>query len=686
MPSLADQLTFRIASDVIVPLWGDFFVNTLPLWQWGIIAAIPPAILALYFLKLRRQPLAVPSTYLWAKAIEDLHVNSLWQRLRQSLLLLLQILLVMLLAFALLRPGWQGTEDLGDRIVFLVDTSASMSSTDIGPTRLDDAKRQAALLISQMKSGDVAMVISFSDTARIEQSFTDNRRLLESKVQLIEPTNRGSDLSEALRAASGLANPGQSSDPDNPNDTQVAEELPATLYILSDGGFTSVPSFRLGNLDPKYQRVAGESASNVAISAFSTEGNPEKPGEVQAFGRIENFSDQEVTTEVSLYLDDALLDAKSISISPRDPSNSAPGSTGVDFSLGEIESGVLKLEINAKDNLLLDNRAFAVVNQPKQAKVLLVTPGNDPLELALATDEAQKIAVVSVLEPEKLTTQTAKDQLSNGTYDLVIFDQCAPTEMPASNTLFIGRLPPLPEWTSGVKGLPIIADVDQVHPLTQLVQMSNVNIFEATAIEKAPPGSTRLIDSDLGSIYVVGPRGGYEDAVVSFDIYSQGKDGTVVNTNWPIRRSFPVFIMNAVKYLGGVRSSLASPNIKPGSATILRSDVPVKSLLVESPRGDVVEVMREATGNYMFTRVDELGVYKVREGSGQKVKQQFAANLFDSRESDLVPAEKLEIGHEEVKATTSRGVARQELWKWLLVLAIVVLVFEWYIYNRRVYL
>ncbi len=55
---------------------------------------MPPAIVALYFLKLRRQPLEVPSTYLWQKSIEDMHVNSLWQRIRQSLLLYLQLLLI----------------------------------------------------------------------------------------------------------------------------------------------------------------------------------------------------------------------------------------------------------------------------------------------------------------------------------------------------------------------------------------------------------------------------------------------------------------------------------------------------------------------------------------------------------------------------------------------------------------
>src|SRR5215217_6135125 len=119
------------------------FVNTLTLWQWGLLALIPPAILALYFLKLRRQPLAVPSTYLWSRAIEDLHVNSLWQRLRQSLLLFLQLLLIALIAFTLLRPGWQGTKLLGHRIIFMIDTSASMAATDVGPSRLDHAKQQA---------------------------------------------------------------------------------------------------------------------------------------------------------------------------------------------------------------------------------------------------------------------------------------------------------------------------------------------------------------------------------------------------------------------------------------------------------------------------------------------------------------------------------------------------------------
>src|ERR1043165_784179 len=165
-----------------------FFQNTLAPWQWGLLGLVPPAIIALYFLKLRRLPLEVPSTYLWSRTIEDLHVNSLWQRLRQSLLLFLQLLVVALIALTLLRPGWSGSKLEGKRFVFLIDTSASMGATDLPPSRLDQAKRQAVDFIEEMEAGAVAMVISFSNVAKVEQAFTDNRRLLRTKIELIEPT------------------------------------------------------------------------------------------------------------------------------------------------------------------------------------------------------------------------------------------------------------------------------------------------------------------------------------------------------------------------------------------------------------------------------------------------------------------------------------------------------------------
>ena len=109
---------------------------------WAVLAGIPVGIIALYFLKLRRRPVQVPSTLLWRRSLEDLHVNSLFQRLRRNLLLFLQLLAVLLAMLALAGPRVNGTTGQGQRFVLAIDNSASMSATDVAPSRLARPRRR----------------------------------------------------------------------------------------------------------------------------------------------------------------------------------------------------------------------------------------------------------------------------------------------------------------------------------------------------------------------------------------------------------------------------------------------------------------------------------------------------------------------------------------------------------------
>ena len=404
------------------------FLNMLSWWQWAVLAAVPPAIVLLYFLKLKRRPIEVPSTFLWHKSTEDLHVNTIWQRLRRNLLLLLQLLVLLLAAGALLRPSWQGTKLTGSRFIFLVDNSASMSATDVAPSRLAEAKRQVGELVDQMRSGDAAMLISFADTARVEQGFTGDRRQLHRALEAIRPTARGTSLLEALKLAAGLANPGRSAE--DISDVRVAEALPATLYIFSDGRFGPVAGFALGHLEPKFVPIGSPEARNVGITAFSVRRNEAKPDRLQAFARLENFGREPVSVSTELLLGRSFDRRRpGRTDSRREPGRFLRSGGG---GVGRAETEVDRQECRsswtdkncrsswkAADHLALDDVAYAVISPPRRSRVLLVTPGDEPLRLALQTKEAAEIAdvadrVAQLLEDQALRRSSRGRGLATG--------------------------------------------------------------------------------------------------------------------------------------------------------------------------------------------------------------------------------------------------------------------------------
>lgn len=666
------------------------FRNMLGPWQWALLAMVPPAIIALYFLKLKRAPLEVPSTYLWKKSIEDLHVNSIWQRLRQSLLLFLQLLLVALAILALLRPGWSGMRLSGDRFIFLIDNSASMSAKDVAPSRLKEAKRRTAELIDEMPAGAKAMIISFSDSGQVAQEFTDNRRQLRRRLQSIQPTTRGTSLRGALELASGLANPGRTAN-EVDKDVAVAEALPADVYIFSDGKFEDVSGFSLGNLTPHYVPIGESDAENLAVTALSTRRHETAADQRQAFARLANFGSGAVDASVSLYLNDQLIDSDQQTLEPGKERS-------VVFDLGAIDQGALRLLVENNDPLSLDNTAFAPVNAPSRAKVLLITPGNEALVLALSTERIARLADVETATPAVLAEAGFQKKAAAGAYDLIIFDQCAPPQapdgeaakMPLANTVFVGRLPPTPEWQGNEEvkkvDVPQIIDTNRAQPLFQLIDLGNVDLGDSLVVTP-PPGGVALIESSGGTLCAIAPREGFEDLVFGFEIFGEDASGQrYVNTNWPRRTSFPAFWYGAIAYFGGQERGDQTAMLRPGQPVRLPSMVGVDQLEVVTPEGEWERVERDADGQFRYRGAEQLGVYEVR--SGDKTVGRLAVNLFDPAESDIRsrPEKAIQIGYVDVEGKTTWEGARHELWKALLLAALVVLLFEWYIYNRRVYI
>lgn len=692
------------------------FATPLGATAWAVLAGIPVGIVALYFLKLRRRPMQVPSTLLWRRSIEDLHVNSLFQRLRRNLLLFLQLAAVLLAMLALAGPRIKGTATQGQRYVLAIDNSASMSATDIKPSRLTIAKENAKKVVAAMEAGDLAMVIAFSDGAKVISSYTGDRRLLAQRIEAISPTETSTSLREALQVAAGLANPSK-----QVGEGVVATQLvPPKLKIYTDGGFADVEGFSLGNLEPEVvvigpppppvssapdPKAGGTAAArskppsdNVAILALQSRRNEERIDTYQVFGRIHNYRAKPVSTEAQLIRHDPkqpggkgnLIDAIALKLPPQ-------SDQAFKFDLPDTGMAELEVRLVVEDSLALDNRAFTVVGNPRKAQVLVITSGNRYLVDTLRTPTAVERADVTIATPEESKTEAIARDLRSGRYDLVIYDNFRPEKAPEANALYFGVLPPGPAYEkSKVQEQPIILDWDVAHPLMQYVRdLPTVAILKAVIVD-LPPGARSLIEGNQGPLAFVAPREGYSDAVVTFPLM----DGEKFNTNWYRNISFPLFLFNSLQVLGNARESSGDEIHLPGQSVVLRAESSKGQLKVTSADGKRVNTLsRSLQGTYIDDQVDTTGIYHARwEPDGLLA---FAVNQFDARESDLasrglvpegVPPDstlaesyKIKIGYSPVSGTRNPRPVRKDWWKPLAAIALGIVLLEWYIYNRRVY-
>ncbi|QDT06495.1 hypothetical protein K227x_49050 [Rubripirellula lacrimiformis] len=686
------------------------WISALAPWQWAIFAAVPVGIVLLYFLKLRREPVEVPSTYLWSRTIEDLHVNSLMQRLRRSLLLFLQLLAVALAAMALLRPGIRGDASSQGRTVYLLDTSASMQATDgvDGKSRFETARDLIRDRIEGMSDSETAMLVTFSDRPDTVQSFTTDRRRLRDALSRVQVTNHPTDILGALKAADGLANPRRSSEVGNLNDLQVADAMPADLLVFSDGGFQPVTEFNLGNLIPQYVAIGGNSPNNVAITAFSAERNVEQPTQVQAFATVMNLGERPIETTATLSMESEFLDAASVSLEPGEQ-------TGLSFAIENEEGVSLRLALDVEDDLAVDNVAFAGLTPLRTVRVLVITPGNTPLELGLETEKAAKICVSEFVTPSYLDTDAWADRAGAGTDDLVIFDRCSPGQMPATNTFFIGSLPPNPDtddagdgdavtaepdgsaadapaskgwsWASE-PGSVVLVDIDRTQPIMRFLEVFSLLIFEGRSIS-GPAGSFELIAADTGPMLVLSPRDGFQDLVLGFEIISTDADGlTQTNTNWYTERSWPVFLLNLLRYLAGAAEATGAPSYQPGETVRVRLESAVAEAVLKRSSSDSAEADAITTiptgpnGIIEVVDTEQTGNYRVLDND--RLADLFAINLFDQGESSLAVAPSIELGYEAVKAATGGIERRHEYWRWALLGVLGLLATEWWVFSRRV--
>ena len=699
----------------------------VPSWAGAVLLLVPLLLILLYFLKLKRRPLHVPSTFLWRKSIEDLHVNTLFQWLRENVLLLLQLLTVLVLVYALMGFQVHGRSVEGKHYILMIDNSASMNATDVAPNRLHQAKQEALQEIDSHTDNDSGMVIVFNSSAEIRQSYTQDRSLLRSAVENIQPTHRPTCLEEALSLADSLANPTVSTENaasrpegEDPSKawTYVLPEGQATeVFLYSDGRFPDVPNFNLGNLTVHYHpqgQLGADAVDNVALTTLNAVRDDRDPRRLQVLARVQNFRSQEARVQIELevrvngelrgiYEEPAdhplILPARSQPSAEEGKEGRAertPQETGyVIFQVSDIDdrsTAVLHARLKGvKDSFALDDEAWLVVGVVRKARVLIVGSENRLLGAFFNNPATQKVATVSYLPKEALSDRARYLQPAReGAWDLVVFDRCAPAkedELPAANTWFIDAVPPpwkkadLPPLKS-----PLVKGWESKNTLmTYLRGLHEIGIADAFRFDlkdpRAPAHIPRLLESDRDTVLLFTlSRQSYTDLVQTFALID---DEGRFNCTWPLHPSFPLFLRNVIYVLGNVSDAVSEEAVQPGMVKLLRPDVPLKEIEVINPEGKAETIQRGLRPNFAYGKTERVGVYKVRwEGKDQR---SFSVNLLDTDESDIEPRPEFKIGEETVQMGQARSQPR-DTWKWIALGALGLLLLEWYIYNRRVFI
>ncbi|NLF29916.1 MAG: VWA domain-containing protein [Planctomycetes bacterium] len=608
---------------------------------WALAGLLAVPIVLLYLLKMRREPSVVSSTLLWQQALADLRANTPFQRLRNSLLLILQLLALALLVAALCRPILRAAGVAGDQAVIVLDASASMQTAD-GPegiSRFEHARRLAGELIGNMGRGDRMMLIVAGPPGVGERTpMTDSRTELRRVLGRARPYDAPAAVDDALRlAAAGLA-------------AEDAPQLRGKVYLLSDGVGVALPDAR-GLADAlTYVRVGSRDA-NAAITSLSVESVGE--GRTRLLVGVQRTGGSGEVM-VNLYYDNASnwIDARPIDLDDA-------GRGGLQLE-GLWPPGRLLVRLDCDADLLaLDSQGYVVVPQPRPLTVRLVSAGNPVLKQFLAVQDRAEVTAEQIAPDQPVPATGA---------DVTIFDAVAPPEpLPAGDVLMID-LPGAAGGFSRTGDLPApqIINTQGDADVMRFVNTADLKVGRASAY--AHDGSAvELIAADGGPLVAYTTEGAARRYLVAFHL---------AQSTWATDVGLVIFLQNILDRARAAHYAGRSQMIATGHAALLPDGA--SGATVTDPQG---RAHRVPAGVDHFAATYHAGFYAAeRDG----VRRDVAANLLSAVESDIAPRPLAVGSGGGIEGETSVARVNRPLWPLLAAVALAVLTVEWWCYHRRI--
>ncbi len=664
-------------------------------------------------------------------------VRSRQIRIEDILILLLRCLAVALIALAMARPTlrtgarWFGREaQVG--VVLAIDGSFSIGHRPGVNTRFDVAVGRAREVLKTLDAGNpVTLVLMGKQPRIVRRNIGFDPELFEKDLAQLKPLPERLDLECCLEELEELT-----AELKAPvRECYVVTDAQATTWQeLSDKARQSMTNLaELGRLF--ILTASSESAENVAVSHFELASGTLRQGSMaRCVAEVRNCGHQPAErVTATLYLDDKPVDQRVVDRVPAGQTRPVPLFTRFEHT------GTARLSVRlGPDPLETDNQRALVATVRERIRVLCVDgdPSDKPyqsetdyLVTALVPRRGPDRSAVEVKRVSwlELSSQRLADhqvvilanvpdvsaKLASALHafvseggGLVVFmgDKVIPRLLNArmrhgADALLPGKLEPLVVPAGGTEGL-TLEPLSSTHPLSapiaalpqELVAMARVHRYIRIGLEEGGQALVNLAgaDSPLIAEKVIG-RG----KVLLF--------ATTADRDWSnlmVHPIGPILIHQAITYLTRQAHerpfTVAEPIVLP-----LPGRTAADSVLVRDPKGGESSLQiteRDGTQAIELARPELPGFYEIATDD-RAAPLVFAVNV-DPTESDVTCLTGEELRRvftgvearlfddaENIAAAVRESRVGRELWRELLILALLVLVVEAFLahwFSRRI--
>jgi len=382
-------------------------------------------------------------------------------------------------------------------------------------------------------------------------------------------------------------------------------------------------------------------ADNVGITAFDIRAVPGDARRHQAFVQVLNGSPGAKRVELLV---------AGAGHSPMIHTLDMPGGAVANeaFDVSGFSNGPLRALITTpRDALAADDVAYAYLPASKAIRVGLVSAGDAALERTLRLLPRAQLLLVP---PQRVNARSG--------VDVWVFDRYAPAQPPLAPALLFR--PPQAQWlpaSHGDIGATAVTWWVRGHPVTDGLSLRDVLTEHALAIRAETPTQVLAADANQRPLILASPFG-LRWVEVAFALQ---------DSNLPLQAGFPVLLSNVVDWMTGEPLALKS---QPGEVRL-----PLAGAQVVDLQGRAIQT-REAMGATLAA-LDEAGLYTARAGER---RLRVAVSVSDP---SVTAVNASRLADQPAAPTLQARGWNFAPWRALLLAAALLLVLEWWSYNRR---